>query len=349
MKLKRAFAVALAALVVTATGCTTRNNNNSSSSNGVVSSIEEGAADLRSDVEDGLSRVEEGASDLADDLFGSEDADRSAAPEEDLSSPTDGSDIDDTLSGTEDFDEESAAAAMSTDFEQIGALDAEKKGWGPGLNTDSSNRPLGSIDYQQKYGKYGAYFIAPNAPKVYLTFDEGYENGMTADILDTLKEKNVKAVFFITYPYAVAEPELVKRMVDEGHILGNHSTKHLSFPEMTLEDAAADITRLHDYVRANFGYTMTLFRPPMGEFSEQVLALTQSMGYSSVFWSFAYKDWEVENQPLTIEALNTVTSRCHPGAIYLLHAVSQTNAEILPEAIDAIRAKGYEFARFDWA
>jgi peptidoglycan-N-acetylmuramic acid deacetylase len=138
-------------------------------------------------------------------------------------------------------------------------------------------------------------------------------------------------------------------MVDEGHILGNHSTRHKSFPDMGLEEIVSDVQTLHDYVKANFGYTMTLFRPPMGEFSEQTLAVLNSMGYKSVFWSFAYRDWEVDNQPLTIEALNTITSRCHPGAIYLLHAVSKTNADVLGEAIDIIRGKGFEFTRFDWA
>jgi peptidoglycan-N-acetylmuramic acid deacetylase len=238
---------------------------------------------------------------------------------------------------------------MSTDFEQIGALPADKLGWGPGTNGDGDGRPYGALDSQEKYGKYDAYYIAPNSGKIYLTFDEGYENTYTASILDTLKEKNVKAVFFITYPYATSQPDLVRRMVAEGHIVGNHSTGHLSFPDMPLQEAADDITKLHEYVKANFGYTMTLFRPPMGEFSERSLALAQSLGYSSIFWSVAYRDWEVDNQPLTIEAMDTLLSRCHPGAIYLLHAVSQTNAEILGEFIDNVRAKGFEFTRFDWA
>ena len=235
-----------------------------------------------------------------------------------------------------------------TNWEQLGTLDGTKKGWGPGTHTDDTNRPIGATAYQDLYGAYNAYFIAPNTKTVYLTFDEGYENGFTPSILDTLREKNVKAVFFITYPYAKNEPDLVRRMVDEGHILGNHSTKHLSFPDMTAEDAADDITQLHEYVKINFGYSMSLFRPPMGEFSERTLALTQSLNYSSIFWSFAYRDWEVDNQPLTIEATDAITRSCHPGAIYLLHAVSQTNAEVLPDIIDNIRSQGYEFGRFDW-
>jgi Predicted xylanase/chitin deacetylase len=239
-----------------------------------------------------------------------------------------------------------AATAMSADYAAIGALDGTKQGWGPGVNTDNNNRPIGATDFQTKYGDYSAWYIAPNVNTVYLTFDEGYENGYTAQILDTLKEKEVKAVFFLTLPYAKSQPELVQRMVEEGHILGNHSSKHLSFPDMPLEEAAADILALHAYVKANFGYEMTLFRPPMGEFSVQTLALAESLGYQSVFWSFAYRDWEVDNQPLTLEALNNCVSRCHPGAIYLLHAVSQTNAEILGDFIDQVRAKGYTFSKF---
>ena len=236
---------------------------------------------------------------------------------------------------------------MSADFSQIGALEGEKKGWGPGGPVDNANRPNGADYYQQLYGKYDAYFIAPNTDKIYLTFDEGYENGYTAPILDTLKEKDVKAVFFVTLPYAKSEPALIKRMIDEGHTIGNHSSKHLSFPEMPLEEAAADIIDLHNYMKANYGYEMWLFRPPMGEFSEQTLGLVQSLGYKTVFWSFAYRDWLVDDQPLTLEALNHITSKSHPGAIYLLHAVSQTNAEILGDVIDQICAKGYTFAAWD--
>jgi peptidoglycan-N-acetylmuramic acid deacetylase len=209
--------------------------------------------------------------------------------------------------------DERVQAALKGDFSGISALDGEKKGWGPGGPTDKQGRPDGATVYQDRYGKYDAYFIAPNSSKVYLTFDEGYENGYTTPILDTLKEKNVKAVFFITMAYAKSEPELVKRMIDEGHVIGNHSTKHLSFPTMPLVEAAQDVLKLHDYVKANFGYEMTLFRPPMGEFSEQTLALLQMIGYKSIFWSFAYRDWLVDDQPLTVEALASVVGKTIPA------------------------------------
>ena len=244
--------------------------------------------------------------------------------------------------------ESSVIAAMSTDFSQIGAHDAEKKGWGPGGPTDKQGRPDGAMIYQEKYGEYDAFFIGPSAGnKIYLTFDEGYENGYTAKILDTLKAKNVRAVFFLTLPYAQSEPQLIKRMIDEGHTVGNHSSAHKSFPDLPLMEAAKDIVRLHEYMKENFGYEMALFRPPMGEFSEQTLALAQSLGYKTVFWSFAYRDWLVDEQPLTAEALTKALSLSHPGAIYLLHAVSQTNAEILDEYIDNMRTKGYEFSEWN--
>ncbi len=220
------------------------------------------------------------------------------------------------------------------------------RGWGPGSEGDEKNRPLYAITAQKNYGtKFGSSYLMDD-DKIYLTFDEGYENGYTEKILDVLKEKNVKAVFFVTLPYAKDEPELVQRMIDEGHIVGNHSTAHLSFPSMTLEEAYEDIKTLHDYMIEHFDYEMTLFRFPMGESSDRTQALLQEMGYTSVFWSFAYRDWETDNQPEREEALQTITERAHPGAVYLLHAVSKTNTELLPEIIDYFRAEGYTIARY---
>ena len=167
---------------------------------------------------------------------------------------------------------------MSTDFAEIGALNGEALGWGPGGPVDSENRSQGAVAYQEKYGKYDAYFIAPSSEKIYLTFDEGYENGYTADILDTLKEKGVHAVFFVTLPYVKAQPDLVQRMIDEGHIVGNHSMNHPNFTTITPEEMYEEVKELHDYVQENFDYTMFLFRYPEGVFSEQSLAVLQDAG-----------------------------------------------------------------------
>lgn len=261
--------------------------------------------------------------------------------------------IDDTLSEESKKGEKKKKTELpdkTVDFvfdeSKYASLDATSKGWGPGGPVDENNRSAGAISYQNKYGKYNADFILPMGKEIILTFDEGYENGYTAPILDTLKEKGVKAVFFITYPYAKDNPELVKRMIDEGHIVGNHSTNHTHFPVDPLKNVYDDVLNLHNYVKENFGYTMHLFRFPFGEFSERCLALMQDMGYKSVFWSFAYRDWDRDNQPNPAETLAKLNEKSHGGALYLLHAVSKTNSEILGQFIDDMRAKDYVFADY---
>ena len=211
---------------------------------------------------------------------------------------------------------------------------------------DDRNRPLCSLDFQQKYGQYDAYFIGDEEKVLYLTFDEGYENGYTAAILDTLKEKQVPAVFFITGDYLDSEPELVARMIAEGHAVGNHSENHPSFPDISLPEQQTEIQTLTDRVLEQFQYQMTLFRPPCGEFSEQMLGNVQQMGYKTLFWSFAYKDWDKDGGAGAAAALQKTTSALHDGAIYLLHAVSPDNAAMLPDFIDAARAGGYTFKLF---
>lgn len=245
----------------------------------------------------------------------------------------------------ENAPDEEPTQAPGPDFDAISQLDARAHGWGHGGPVDEKNRSHGALLFQERYARFDAHFIKPDSDRIYLTFDQGYELGYTSIILDTLKEKNVPGAFFLTMHFARSHPDLVQRMIDEGHVLANHSTAHKNFPAMSLSGAADDVMQLHEYIRDNFGYEMHLFRFPEGSFSEQTLALLQSLGYKSVFWSFAYRDWEVDNQPLTIEALDRITSSAHPGAIYLLHSVSRTNSEVLGEAIDLLRAKGFEFAR----
>lgn len=246
----------------------------------------------------------------------------------------------------DDYAFEPANPAAVTEFSAYSALSSEKLGWGPGGPVDELNRSQGALAYQEKYSQYDADFIGRNNNKIYLTFDQGYENGYTTPILDTLKEKGVSAVFFLTGHYVNTQPELIQRMIDEGHILGNHSQNHPSFPDTPLEQCKSEVQEIHDTVKEQFDYEMSLFRFPAGEFSEQGLKLMQDMGYRSVFWSFAYRDWEVDNQPDPSEALETIVSKAHPGAIILLHSVSSTNAEILGDVIDELRAQGYEFASF---
>ena len=178
---------------------------------------------------------------------------------------------------------------------------------------------------------------------LYLTFDCGYENGYTFKVLDTLKEKNVSAAFFCTLDHIKAEPELISRMIKEGHIVGNHSDKHPNFSKISRTKMAREIETTDNYLRANFGYTSPFFRFPEGAYSENALDLVGSLGYKSVFWSLAYSDWDTSNQKGKQYAFDTVTARLHPGAIILLHSVSKDNAEALGDIIDYALTQGYVF------
>ena len=232
---------------------------------------------------------------------------------------------------------------------QVGKTDVKKLsrtkiGYGCGVLKDEKNRTTGALDFNAKYSQYGAEAIKTDDKKITLTFDQGYENGYTAKILDTLKEKKVRAVFFLLKDYAEKNPDLVRRMIDEGHIIANHSVHHYSMPTLDDDTCKKEITEMHSYISDNFGYEMRLFRPPMGEFSEASLALTHECGYKTVMWSFAYADWDTKNQPDREQSLKKLIDSAHEGAVYLLHSVSKTNADILAQAIDGIRAKGFEFS-----
>ena len=240
-----------------------------------------------------------------------------------------------------------ADPALGSNFPGVAQLSGEAVTWGPATNMDEKNRPIACLQLQEQYGEYNVNFIGPDEKQIYLTFDEGYENGNTADILDILKEKNVKAVFFVTGHYCKTNPDLVQRMIDEGHIVGNHSMNHPNFTTITPQEMYEEVKELHDYVQENFDYTMFLFRYPEGVFSEQSLAVLQDMGYQTAFWSYAYNDWDQNNQPDPATAYQKVTGALHPGAIYLLHAVSETNSEILSDFIDEARNQGYEVSVYN--
>ena len=226
--------------------------------------------------------------------------------------------------------------------DEINALASKEMGYGQGRQVDDKNRPTGGLAFQEQYGQYDAYSIINTDQKeIYLSFDQGYENGFTAPILDTLKEKNAKAIFFLTGDYAKRNPELVKRMIDEGHVLGNHGEKHKSLPLLSITDAENEIMNNHKYVLDNFGYDMKYFRPPCGTYSEKSLAITQRCGYKSFLWSFAYADWDVNKQPNEDEAYKRITEAAHSGEIMLLHSVSKTNSDILGKVIDNLQGQGY--------
>jgi len=207
------------------------------------------------------------------------------------------------------------------------------------------NVPSGMSWYIRQWGDRADFLQDTNKNVIYLTMDEGYETGNTPAILDTLKAKGVKSVFFLTKQFVTEYPNLVQRMIDEGHIIGNHTCSHPAegMPSLSVDAQKADIMELHNMVLNQFGYDMKLFRFPSGIYSDQSLDVVTSLGYRSVFWSFAYRDFEVNNQPDPTAALKMCVDELHPGAIYLLHAVSSTNTQILGDWIDAVRAQGYEF------
>lgn len=182
---------------------------------------------------------------------------------------------------------------------------------------------------------------------LYLTFDCGYENGYTAAILDVLKDKNVPAAFFCTLPQMKDNHEIIARMINEGHIVGNHSVTHPDFSTLSIDSIVEEIKGFDDYIRENFGYSSMYFRFPQGKYSEKSMSVINELGFKCVFWSLAYADWDLENQKGSAYALETVMSRIHPGAVILLHAVSPDNANALADIIDSAREKGYEFVSLE--
>ena len=202
------------------------------------------------------------------------------------------------------------------------------------------------VAFQKQFEPFGAVTLDTKSKSkvLYLTFDCGYEHdNLTEAVLDTLKEKKVPAAFFSTLDHIKAEPAIISRIINEGHIIGNHSTTHPSFPEISREKAVKELETMENYLRENYGYSTKFFRFPKGEYSEQNLDTVASLGYISVFWSVAYNDWNTENIQGKDYAVKTVMSRLHPGAIILLHSVSHDNAEALGEIIDKARSEGYEF------
>jgi len=226
-------------------------------------------------------------------------------------------------------------------------LSNKKIEWGIKRNNNNEQPDLG-INNKALIEKYDGYAMGNAEEKiVYLTFDNGYEAGYTAKILDVLKETEVKATFFITGHYLNTQPELVKRMIDEGHIVGNHTVNHYSMPTIEPFKIKAEIQNLHTAVYEKFGYEMKYLRPPKGEFSEQTLQITKNLGYTTVMWSFAYDDWDEKKQGREQYAKDKILNNIHSGAIILLHANSKDNANILKDIISEAKSKGYEFKNLD--
>ena len=182
---------------------------------------------------------------------------------------------------------------------------------------------------------------------IYVTFDLGYEAGYTESILNTLKEINVPATFFITAHYVNTASDLVQRMINEGHIVGNHTVNHKSMPSLNEQQIKDELMNLHTAIYEKFNYEMRYMRPPKGEYSERALDTTTKLGYIPVMWSFAYADWDEAKQPSQTDGIKKIVDNVHNGEIMLLHATSKTNMEILDTVIKQIKDMGYEFKSLD--
>ena len=211
-----------------------------------------------------------------------------------------------------------------------------------------NHEPTGCDDTIDIY-QYGGYHVDKNAKAedkvLYLTFDCGYENNYTSQILDVLKEQNVPACFFVTQTYIRDNIDLTKRMKEEGHQVGNHTITHPSMPERSYEEIIEEINGCAKYMAENTGYDMDPYlRPPMGEYSQRTLKITQDLGYKTIFWSMAYMDYDVNNQPGVDYVTAHFEKYHHNGAIILMHNVSESNADALKTVIVNMKAKGYRFA-----
>lgn len=220
--------------------------------------------------------------------------------------------------------------------------------WGLKFNTEGT-APMGNvgIDFLKKYN---AYYVGDSDDKcIYLTFDAGFENGNTPNILDTLRNHNVKAAFFLVGNYLEKEPKIVKRMVQEGHTVGNHTYHH---PDMSLisdkESFKKELISLEELYNEITGEEMhKYYRPPQGKFNENNLKMANELGYKTIFWSLAYVDWYKDKQPTKEQAFSKLIPRIHPGAVVLLHSTSDTNEQILDELLTKWKELGYTFKTLD--
>lgn len=217
------------------------------------------------------------------------------------------------------------------------------KDWGLSFpNPGETPRGNETADYLREFD---AYFVGDGNEKViYLTFDGGYENGYTDQILDTLKENHVPAAFFLTGNYVLKHPDLICRMVSEGHIVGNHTMSHPDMRKLGKESFAKQLSKVEDAYKSVTGCAMEKFyRPPCGQYSEPNLKMAQELGYKTIFWSLAYNDYEDKRQPSKEKAFSKLVPLVHPGAIILLHSTSKTSTQILDDLIKQYREMGYEF------
>ena len=240
------------------------------------------------------------------------------------------------------------AAAFILVVSQFMGTALEAGAWGLHF-PDQGQPPQGPAD-QKTLEKYNAAYLGDTGEKVlYLTFDAGYENGCTAQILDVLKKHNVPAAFFLVGTYIEANPDLVRRMVEEGHIVGNHTMHHPDMSAISDPEAfARELQAVETLFTQVTGKSLPkYYRPPQGVYSQQNLEAAQKLGYYTLFWSLAYADWRNDAQPTRQAALDKLLPRTHNGGVILLHATSRTNAEVLDELLTRWKEEGYRFASID--
>lgn len=224
----------------------------------------------------------------------------------------------------------------------------ETGAWGLSFRQEGS-APIGPAGVDQLRQYDAAYLGDTRQKRLYLTFDAGYENGCTEPILEALAKHNVKAAFFVVGNYIEQNPELVRRMLREGHIVGNHTYHHYDMSKLSDEAAFnQELTSLETLYRETTGEDLPrYYRPPQGIYSEKNLEMAQKLGYRTVFWSLAYVDWYQDNQPTDEQAFSKLLPRIHPGAVVLLHSTSQTNARILDTLLSKWEEMGYSFGTLD--
>lgn len=223
----------------------------------------------------------------------------------------------------------------------------QKIEWGIKRNDNHMQPDLGSKNKSILDKYQGIAMGNKDSKKVYLTFDEGYEAGYTEKILEILKQNEVKATFFITAHYVNTQSELVEKMIQEGHTIGNHTVNHKSMPSLTLEEIKNEVMNLHTTIYEKFGYEMKYIRPPKGEYSEKTVEYCNSLGYTTVMWSFAYDDWDENKQGREEYAKKKILDNIHNGAVILLHGNSKDNTNVLDTCMKEIKKMGYEFASLD--
>ncbi len=239
-------------------------------------------------------------------------------------------------------------AILMNGYREKTAIQTSAQNWGLGFSSEGQP-PTGNAT-KDELKKYDTYYLGDTSKKViYLTFDAGYENGYTPAILDALKKHQVPATFFLVGNYIKTSPDLVKRMLEEGHTVANHTYSHPDMSHLSSKDAfCKELNGLEAAYKEVTGTDMVkYYRPPQGKYSVNNLAMAKEMGYKTFFWSLAYVDWYNDKQPTKEEAFKKLIGRIHPGAIVLLHSTSKTNSEILDELLTKWEEMGYSFGTLE--